>query len=89
MRSQIKTFAFYLPFLETLYTDSNYGVQWRPNSADLEGVYSSYNTMVNIMQEMFGDIVTAGEEVERGGYNDDRMQLAVPHYQGYILYFTI
>lgn len=58
-------------------------VLWRPNSADLEGVYSSYNTMVNIMQEMFGDIVTAGEEVERGGYKDDRMQLAVPHYQGY------
>ena len=60
-----------------------YLVQWRPNSADLEGVYSSYNTMVNIMQEMFGDIVSAGEEVERGGYKDDRMQLAVPQYQGY------
>lgn len=56
-------------------------VLWKPNSADLDSVYSSYNAMVSLMQEMFGD---QGEQVEGGrGYQDDRRQLSLPKYQGY------
>merc|ERR1711936_870250 len=56
-------------------------VLWRPQSMDMEGVYSSYNTMVSLMQEMFGDFVTEGEDVERRGYQDDKRQLSLPRYQ--------
>jgi len=56
-------------------------VLWRPNSVDMEGVYTSYNTMVSLMQEMFGDLVTEGEDVERIGYQDDRTQLSLPGYR--------
>ena len=48
---------------------------------DMEGVNSSYNTMVSLMQEMFGDFVTEGEDVERRGYQDDKRQLSLPRYQ--------
>jgi len=56
-------------------------VLWRPQSMDMEGVYSSYNTMVSLMQEMFGDFVTEGEDVERRGYQDDKRQLSLPRHQ--------
>ena len=50
----------------------------------MDSFYSSYNTMLNIVQEMFGDSIDRSEEkqVEKVGYQDDRRQLSLPASQG-------
>jgi len=53
-------------------------VLWRPSGANMESVYTNYNTIISIIQEMFGDTMEEG----RAGYQDDRRQFSLPG-QGY------
>jgi len=54
-------------------------VLWRPSGANMESVYTNYNTIISIIQEMFGDTMV---EEGRAGYQDDRRQFSLPG-QGY------
>jgi len=54
-------------------------VLWRPSGGKMESVYSNYNTILSIIQEMFGDTMV---EEGRAGYQDDRRQFSLPG-QGY------
>merc|ERR1712241_803146 len=54
-------------------------VLWRPRGGEMESVVTKYNTILSIMQEMFGDNMV---EDGRAGYQDDRRQLSLPG-QGY------
>jgi len=50
-------------------------VLWRPSGGDMESVVTNYNTILSIMQQMFGDTMV---EDSRPGYQDDRRQFSLP-----------
>jgi len=50
-------------------------VLWRPSAADMESVVTNYNTILSVMQQMFGDTMV---EEGRAGYQDDRRQFSLP-----------
>jgi len=54
-------------------------VLWRPRGGEMGSVVTNYNTILSIMQEMFGDNMV---EEGRAGYQDDRRQFSLPG-QGY------